>query len=152
MNRFIGSGMLTHPGRVFGTTKKVLRFTLNTFVCRTKKDEQPVWWSVPCVVFSPSDGLVQIIIENFQWKHINLEGKLNTSTFTSHGIIKFSTDVIVEERNIEIYDSANRLATRPLAEIRDADQTNRIDITTTNATPKENTNELHDSADSVAAA
>ncbi len=100
MNKFIGVGTLPRNGVLNGTGKKVLRFTLATYVGENRKTKKALWSFVPCVVFKPSQETVRLLTENTKGLLIGLEGRVNTSKFESRGVTKYSTEVVVDERSI----------------------------------------------------
>ena len=102
MNKFIGVGSLPRAAIVNGSEKKVLRFTLATFLGENKKTKKGRWAFVPCVVFKPSDNIVRLVTENWKGALIGLEGRVNTSKFESNGATKYSTEVIADERSIRL--------------------------------------------------
>lgn len=103
MNKFIGVGTLSRAGIVNGSENKVLRFTLTTLVGYNKKTKKNLWSFVPCVVFKPSESIVDLLTRKAEGVMIGLEGRVNTSKFeTKDHTIKYATEVIVEERNIQI--------------------------------------------------
>jgi single-stranded DNA-binding protein len=102
MNRFIGVGRLPRNAVVVGSEKKVLRFTLATPNGHGKKGTY--WAYVPCVVFKPSDELVSLLTQDGKGTLLAIEGRVNTSRFESKGQIRYSTEVIVDERSIHTTD------------------------------------------------
>ncbi len=105
MNRFIGVGTLPRSGTLNGTEKKVLRFTLATQLGQSGKDKKPRRAFVPCVVFKPSEATIGLLTGDPQGVLIGLEGRVNTSKFeTREGQTKYSTEVIVDERSIQLLE------------------------------------------------
>ncbi len=102
MNKFIGVGSLPRAGILNGSEKKVLRFTLATFLGENRKTRKGRWAFVPCVVFTPADNVARLVTENWKGALIGLEGRVNTSKFESKGATKYSTEVIVDERSIRL--------------------------------------------------
>jgi single-strand DNA-binding protein len=103
MNKFIGVGTLPRSGTLNGSEGKVLRFTLATRLPRIGKDSKARMAYVPCVVFKPSESAVCLLTGDVQGVLIGLEGRVNTSKFeTREGQTKYSTEVIVDERSIEV--------------------------------------------------
>ena len=100
MNKFVGVGTLPRNGIVNGSDKKVLRFTLATHVGQNRKTKKDLWAFVPCVVFRPREDTLALLTENTRGMLIGLEGRVNTSKFESKGVLKYSTEVVVEERSI----------------------------------------------------
>jgi len=100
MNKFVGSGTLPRNAVIIGSEKKVLRFTLATHLGHNKKTEKELWAYVPCVVFNPVEGTKRLLTENTKGVVIELEGRVNTSKFESKGVMKYSTEVVVDERSI----------------------------------------------------
>ena len=105
MNKFIGVGTLPRSGTVNGNEKKVLRFTLATKLGHSGKDKKPRNAFVPCVVFSPSEPAISLLTGDPLGVLIGLEGRVNTSKFeTKEGQTKYSTEVIVDERSLQLLD------------------------------------------------
>ena len=105
MNRFIGAGTLPRAATLNGGEKKVLRFTLRTCLGYNSKTEKERLAFVPCVVFKPSQTLVEMLTEHFNGMVIGMEGRVNTSKFeTKDGQTKYSTEVIVDQGSIEPLD------------------------------------------------
>lgn len=105
MNRFTGVGTLPRAAIVNGSEKKVLRFTLRTFLGHNKKTDKDRFAFVPCVVFKPSQALAQMLTEHFDGMVIGLEGRVNTSKFeTKEGQTKYSTEVVVDQGSIQPLD------------------------------------------------
>ena len=105
MNRFTGVGTLPRAAIVNGGDKKVLRFTLRTLLGHSKKTDKDRLAFVPCVVFKPTQTLVQMLTEHFEGMVIGLEGRVSTSKFeTKDGETKYSTEVIVDQGSIQPLD------------------------------------------------
>ena len=105
MNRFTGVGTLPRAAILNGSEKKVLRFTLRTLIGHNKKTDKDRLAFVPCVVFKPSQTLVQMLTEHFDGMVIGLEGRVNTSKFeTKEGQTKYSTEVVVDQGSIQPLD------------------------------------------------
>lgn len=111
MNKFIGVGTLPRSGTLNGTEKKVLRFTLASRLPRTGKDGKSRMAFVPCVVFKPSEAIVAMLTGNPKGLLIGLEGRVSTSKFeTRDKQTRYSTDVVVDERNIEVLEMDGSVA------------------------------------------
>ena len=107
MNRFIGIGTLPRDGKVNGSDKKVLRFTLATPLGQSRKTKKDLWAYVPCVVFKPAERTVHMLTENTKGVTIAVEGRVNTSKFeTKTGEIKYSTEVVVDQGSIQLLQVA----------------------------------------------
>jgi single-strand DNA-binding protein len=105
MNKFIGVGTLPRSGTLNGNEKKVLRFTLATKNGHGGKDKKPHKAFVPCVVFRPSEPAISLLTGDPKGVLIGLEGRVNTSKFeTKDGQTKYSTEVIVDERSLEVLE------------------------------------------------
>ena len=103
MNKFVGVGTLPRNGILNGSDKKVLRFTLATLVGHNKKTKKDFLSYVPCVVFKPSEATVSLLTVDTKGVMIGLEGRVNTSKFeTKDHTIKYSTEVVVDERSIQV--------------------------------------------------
>ena len=111
MNRFTGVGTLPRAAIVCGGETKVLRFTLRTVLGYNAKTQKDRLAFVPCVVFKPTPGLVQMLTQHFNGMVIGLEGRVNTSKFeTKDGQTKYSTEVIVHQGSIQPLDLRIRLS------------------------------------------
>ena len=96
---------MPRSGTVNGTEKKVLRFTLATKNGHNRKDKKPRQAFVPCVVFNPCEAAINLLTGNPSGSLIGVEGRVNTSKFeTKDGQTKYSTEVIVDERSIEVLE------------------------------------------------
>ncbi|MEI6150259.1 MAG: single-stranded DNA-binding protein [bacterium] len=105
MNKFIGVGTLPRSGTLNGNEKKVLRFTLATKNGHGGKDKKSYKAFVPCVVFRPSEPAISLLTGDPKGVLIGLEGRVNTSKFeTKDGQTKYSTEVIVDERSLEVLE------------------------------------------------
>ena len=105
MNKFIGVGRLPRSGTVNGTEKKVLRFTLATKTGNGGKNRKLRQAFVPCVIFKPSEPAICLLTGDPKGLLIGLEGRVNTSKYeTRDGQTKYSTEVIVDERSLELLD------------------------------------------------
>ena len=105
MNKFTGVGTLPRAASLNGDKKKVLRFTLRTYLGHNEKTDKDRLAFVPCVVFKPTQALIQMLTEHFEGMVIGLEGRVNTSKFeTKDGQTKYSTEVIVDQRSIQPLD------------------------------------------------
>ncbi|MDD5677071.1 MAG: single-stranded DNA-binding protein [Kiritimatiellae bacterium] len=103
MNKFIGVGTLPRNGILNGSDKKVLRFTLATLIGRNKKTKKDIWSYVPCVVFKPSEGTINLLTVDTKGVMIGLEGRVNTSKYEAKDhTTKYSTEVVVDERSIRL--------------------------------------------------
>ena len=104
MNKFIGVGTLPRPAILNGAEKQVLRFTLRTHLGQNKKTKKERWAFVPCVVFNPAEETIRLLMGNPKGVLIGLEGRVNTSKFESKGQTKYSTEVIADERSIQLLE------------------------------------------------
>ena len=105
MNKFTGVGTLPRKGALNGNASKVLRFTLATRLPRSGKDSKARTAYVPCVVFKPSEAIISLLTGDPKGVLIGLEGRVNTSKFeTREGQTKYSTEVITDERSIEVLE------------------------------------------------
>lgn len=96
---------MPRSGTLNGTEKNVLRFTLATKLGQSEKDKKPRQAFVPCVVFKPSETASSLLTGDPKGLLIGLEGRVNTSKFeTREGQTKYSTEVIVDERSIEVLE------------------------------------------------
>ena len=115
MNRFIGTGTLPKAGVINGSGKNVLRFTLATVTSINPKTKKVRVSYVPCVAFRPSEETVKLLTENTDGMLIGLEGRINTSKYESDGKTKYSTDVVVDEKSIQLLDLAKETKEGKLA-------------------------------------
>ena len=105
MNKFIGVGTLPRSAIQTGSDRQVLRFTLRTFLGYNKKTSKDRWAFVPCVIFKPAEATVNLLVGEQHGVLIGLEGRVNTSKFeTQDGKTKYSTEVIVEERSLQLLE------------------------------------------------
>ena len=96
---------MPRSGTLNGNEKKVLRFTLATKLGVSGKDKKPRKAFVPCVVFKPTEATVTLLTGDPSGVLIGLEGRVNTSKFeTKDGQTKYSTEVIVDERSLQLLD------------------------------------------------
>ncbi len=96
---------MPRSGTVNGTEKKVLRFTLATKTGHGGKNKKSRQAFVPCVIFKPSEPSICLLTGDPKGLLIGLEGRVNTSKFeTRDGQTKYSTEVIVDERSLELLD------------------------------------------------
>jgi single-stranded DNA-binding protein len=105
MNKFTGVGTLPRNAVVHGSNRKVLRFTLATVVGHNRKKEKDILSYVPCVVFRPSEAIISLLAEDAQGLMIGVEGRVNTSRYESNGKTKYSTEVVVNEDNIQLLEA-----------------------------------------------
>ena len=102
MNICAISGRLVRNAVVKGSDRKVLLFTVATQLGNDDNGQKERLTHVPCVVFGPSEELERALVENGQGTHIELEGRINTSSYESNGERKFTTEVAVFNRSITL--------------------------------------------------
>ena len=115
MNKFIGIGTLPRNGRLNGSEKKVLYFTLATPLPPWGKDNKPHTAFVPCVVFKPSDATISLINGIPKGVSLGLKGRVNTSKFEAKdGKTRYQTEIIVDERSLVLLnaDELSRIASK----------------------------------------
>ena len=96
---------MPRSGKVNGTEKKVLRFTLATKTGHGGKGKKLRQAFVPCVVFSPSEAAISLLTSDPAGLLVGLEGRVNTSKFeTKDKQTRYSTEVIVDERSLEVLE------------------------------------------------
>ena len=106
MNCFIGSGRLTRSAVVQGNEdNKALKFTIASKYGYDKENNKDRVAFVPCVIFRPTDNLVNLLTENGKGMFVELQGRVSTSRFEVNGEVKYSTEVIVNKRNFNIVNT-----------------------------------------------
>ena len=102
MNVCAIAGRLVRDAVVRGTDRKVLLFTVAT-TSKQENDEQKDRVNyIPCAVFNPSPELEQALVAEGKGTHIELEGRISSSSYEINGERKFSTEVVAFNRSIAI--------------------------------------------------
>ena len=103
MNICAIAGRLARNGVVKGTEKKVLMFTVETRSGGEDGDNKNERVSfVPCIVFNPSPELERKLVTDGKGLYVELEGRINWSSYEVNGERKFQTEVVVFNRSITI--------------------------------------------------
>jgi single-stranded DNA-binding protein len=103
MNRFIGSGRLTKNAIVNGGDRKALKFTIAAKYGYDSKEEKERVEFVPCVLFTPpNDKLGIFLAAQGKGVFVEFEGRVHTSKFEKDGETKYSTEVVVDNRTLNI--------------------------------------------------
>ena len=102
MNLCVLSGSLVRDAVVKGTDKKVLLFTLAAKHGSEENGQKERVSHVPCVVFNPSPELEQALK---QGAHVELEGRISTSSYEAHGERRFVTEVVAFNRSLAVTQS-----------------------------------------------
>lgn len=102
MNLVALAGRLVRNAVVKGTDKKVLLFTLATKCGYDETEQKDRLTQVPCVVFNPSPELEAALVKNGKDTHVELEGRVSTSSYESNGERKYTTEVIAFSRSITL--------------------------------------------------
>ena len=100
MNICVLAGRLVRNAVVRGTDKKVLLFTIETRNGRDEGEQRERVNFVPCVVFNPSPELEQKLVSQGKGLHLELEGRIASSSYEANGEQKFQTEVIVFNRSL----------------------------------------------------
>jgi single-stranded DNA-binding protein len=102
MNICAIAGRLARNAVVKGTEKKVLMFTVETRSGGEDGDKNERVCFVPCIVFNPSPELERQLVTDGKGLHVELEGRINSSSYEVNGERKFQTEVVVFNRSITI--------------------------------------------------
>jgi single-stranded DNA-binding protein len=104
MNVCALAGRLARNAVVKGTDKKVLLFTLVTTTRNGQDDgEQKDRVNyVPCAVFNPSPELEQALVNEGKGTYVELEGRVNSTSYEANGERKFTTEVVAFNRSINV--------------------------------------------------
>lgn len=103
MNLAVIAGRLVRNAVVKGSDRKVLLFTVATQLGNEGSGQKERLTHVPVVVFGPSEDLERSLVENGPGTHIELEGRIVTSSYESNGERKFTTEVIAFNRSITLF-------------------------------------------------
>ena len=102
MNICAITGRLVRNAVSKGTDRKVLLFTVVTPLGSDENGQKERVAHVPCVVFNPSEDLEKSLVQNGQGTHIELEGRIITSSYETNGERKFTTEVVAFNRSITL--------------------------------------------------
>ena len=102
MNICAIAGCLARNAVLKGTDKKVLLFTLAATAGRDDSEQNERVSYIPVVVFNPSDDLVQSLVQHGKGTHIELEGRIVSSSYEANGERKFTTEVMAFNRSLTL--------------------------------------------------
>ena len=102
MNKAIISGRLTDNARVNGDDRKVMKFTVLSKFGWNSKEKCDHTDYVPCVLFNPTQKLIERLTNQGRGLFLELEGRISRSKFKFDGVDKFSTEVIVNPNTLMI--------------------------------------------------
>ena len=102
MNVCILSGRLSQPGVVRGTETKVLAFTLETKSGGNNGEKNERTALVPCVMFNPPPKLEGLLTSSDGDVCIELQGRVETSSFEARGERHERTEVIVFNKTVAV--------------------------------------------------
>ncbi len=102
MNVAAIAGRLVRNAVLKGNDRKVLLFTVATQLAHDDNGQKERVAHVPCVVFGPSEDLERSLVQSGQGTHIELEGRIVTSSYESNGERKFTTEVVAFNRSITL--------------------------------------------------
>ena len=100
MNICVVSGEVVNNAIVRGKDKKVLVFTVATK--NGNGDGEVNVSHVPCVVFSPSEQLQQLLTTRGKGLAIELQGRVNASRFDAGAEPRANAEVVVYTKSIKI--------------------------------------------------
>jgi single-stranded DNA-binding protein len=101
MNVCLLSGRLVRNAVLRGGERKVMLFTLST-PCGRGAGIKEHTAQVPCVVFDPPPEMEAALVTHGEGTHIELEGRVVTSSYEQNGERKFTTEVIAFTRSITV--------------------------------------------------
>ena len=103
MNICVISGELARDPVVKGTEKKLVLFTVVTKTHNEDDNGQKERTAhVPCVVFNPSPELEQRFTSAGKGAHVELEGRISTSSFEANGERRYVTEVVAFNRSLTL--------------------------------------------------
>ena len=103
MNKAIISGRLVKDAIVNGDQRKALRFTIASKYGYDSKAEKERIEFVPCVLFTPpNDKLGIFLVADGKGVFVEFEGRVHTSRYEADGETKYSTEVVVDKRTLNI--------------------------------------------------
>jgi len=101
MNLCALAGQLARKAVVHGTDRKVVRFTLETRSSREEGEKDRINY-VPCALFNPTPEAERLLVEGDKGLHVELEGRVTSSSYESKGEKKYQTEVIVFNRSLTL--------------------------------------------------
>lgn len=103
MNKAIISGRLVKNAIVNGGDRKALQFTVASKYGYDRKEEKERIEFVPCVLFTPPDDKLGVfLVAEGKGVFVEFEGRVHTSRFEADGETKYSTEVVVDKKSINI--------------------------------------------------
>ena len=102
MNICILSGHLARDAVVKGKEKKLLLFTIVTSNIHDEKEAKERSAYVPCVLFNPSPELETALVQGGKNKYVELQGRINSSSYEANGERRFVTEVVVFNRTLSL--------------------------------------------------
>jgi hypothetical protein len=100
MNICVISGELVNNALVRGKDRKVLVFTVATK--NGNSDADAGISHVPCVVFSPSEELQQLLTTRGRGLVVELQGRVNASRFDASVEPRANAEVVVYSKSLKI--------------------------------------------------
>ena len=100
MNLCVLSGELARDPVVKGNDKKLVLFTVVTKTNGEDTGQKERTAHVPCVVFNPSLELEQRLTSAGKGTHVELEGRISTSSFEANGERRYVTEVVAFNRSL----------------------------------------------------
>ena len=100
MNMCALAGRLARPAVVHGTERKVVRFTLETRSSREEGEKDRINF-VPCALFNPTPEAEHLLVEGSKGLHVELEGRINSSSYEGKDGKKYQTEVVVFNRSLK---------------------------------------------------
>lgn len=102
MNICVLSGELARDPVVKGADKKLVLFTVVTKTNGEENGHNGRTAHVPCVVFNPSPELEQRLTSAGKGTHVELEGRISTSSFEAKGDRRYVTEVVAFNRSLSL--------------------------------------------------
>lgn len=100
MNVCVISGHVLNNAIVRGKEKKVLVFTVVT--THQNGEGEPSASHVPCVLFNPTEELVQALTTQGKGKPIELQGRVNASRFDASAEPRSNGEVVVYNKSVKL--------------------------------------------------
>lgn len=102
MNIFVGSGRLVRNAVVNGTKNKAMKFTIAAGCGYNSKAKKEKVEFVPCVLFNPPEKLEAVLVQEGKGVFVEVQGRVATSKFEVKEEVKYSTQIIVDTKNLNI--------------------------------------------------
>ena len=100
MNICALAGHLARQAVVHGTERKVVRFTLETRSNREEGEKDYINY-VPCALFNPTPEAERLLVAGDKGVHVELEGRINSSSYEGKDGKKYQTEVVVFNRSLK---------------------------------------------------